>query len=126
MSERNLYFGCVGRVGHYVYVPGDHGPVTPHFMRGRKLTWTTICDGGLMDCNREEQIEGVATWSHIKGYSIVSFWDRTVDSRFGSSSSFLVRGMHSFSEVIEAAREVFPSIFKRFKFNITLIEKVPA
>lgn len=118
MENCNLYFGCVGQVGHYLYMPGDRGPVQPHGMESRRLAWASICDGGLMDANREEQVEGAATWSHVKGYSIVSFWDRSVDSRFASSSSFLVYGVVSFDQVLDISRKMFPTIFERFKFEI--------
>jgi hypothetical protein len=111
-----LYFGCVREIGHYLFMASETGAFKPHGKRARDLAWTRICDGGLL--GEGDQVEGSAVWSYVGGYSIVSFWDRSVDKRGGSSSSFLVPGMHSLSEVLVAAGFAFPDIFERFKFEI--------
>lgn len=117
MSEI-YYFGCVRNIGHYLFKPSERGPVQPHGPESRKMAWARICDGGLgLGDDEEPQDEGRGTWAYIRGYSIVSFWDRTVDSRGGSTSSFLLKGMHSFATVIHTAENFFPNIFKRFNFK---------
>jgi len=64
------------------------------------------------------QPEGFATVTRVAGLTIVAFWDRSGDRRFGSNSAFVADGEHCFDEVMAAAREAFPSIFKRFTFEV--------
>lgn len=123
MSKPVLYFGCFGEIGHYLYVPSDRGPVSAPVKMARDLAWTRICDGGLLE-EGGDQDEGSAVWSFVRGYSIVSFWDRSGDSRGGSSSSFLLHGMHSSAEVLVAAGLAFPQIFERFRFEIGVQDAV--
>lgn len=109
------YFGCVGGAGHYLF-EANGGP--PFSSGSRTMDWTRFCDGGLLKDTDPKEIEGKATWSYLNGYSIISFWDRSVDKRGGCCSSFLVPGLLSFSLVLQTAKEVFPTIFERFKFEI--------
>jgi len=111
------YFGCYGRLGHYLYerggsncerrLPNDF-PVRP-----QQLDTGFLPKGG-------QQIEGIAHLYHVNGWTVVSFWDRTVDSRHGSNSSFVVRGVLDFDAVMAAAKEAFPEVCERFTFDVRL------
>lgn len=117
MSEI-YYFGCVGGIGHHLHKPSEHGPVRPDRREHRKVAWMKICDGGLgLEDIDGGNTEGCGIWAYVRGYSIVSFWDRSIDSRGGSTSSFLVKGLHSFAAVLECAENFFPNIFKRYTFK---------
>jgi hypothetical protein len=123
MNDGPLYFGCYGEAGHYLYcaVKGLLGRRNLSKTHDRKFSqamkWTRVCDGILLP-NDEAQIPGEGTWSFVRGYSIVSFWDRSGDDRGNSLSCFLVKGHHSFEEVLEIAKEAFPKLFSRFNFEI--------
>lgn len=112
-----LYFGYFGVAGHYLYCSVDG---KPRRNLDQRLEWMTMCDGTLLPQD-PPQVEGEATLSFHHGYSVVSFWDRSGDSRGNSNSSFLAKGTHSFEEVLEMAREAFPALFDRFDFEIKRI-----
>jgi hypothetical protein len=118
--SRIYYHGCVGEVGHRMYGPEPEGL---DMDKREIMRWSRLCDGGLLP-ERGEQVEGQAIWSYARGHSIVSFWDRSVDSRGGSSSSFLLEGLYSFGSVMSAARKAFPGIFARFNFEVKKAKSV--
>ncbi len=114
-----IYFGCVERIGHYCYA-ADLGRAT---WRGRR-EWVNRLDGLLPPL--DTTVQGVATLAYIHGFSILAFWDRSVDNRPGSNSVFLIPGRWSFEETLERARVTFPKIFDRFQFEITKHSTVEA
>lgn len=113
----DFYFGCWnGRVGHYLYdtrgsTRSDYSPPAGFPIR------STILDGGLLPPG-EPQTEGVATFCHINGWTVISFWDRSVDKRGGCSSSFLMKGLHDFGSACCRAKSQFPDIWNRYAFPI--------
>lgn len=110
-AQEPLYFGCVDRLGHHLWTRGEE--------RVSLLGWPKLnkqIDGG--DCPKATPIEGVATLTHEEPWTILSFWDRSVDSRGGSHSTFLIPGRHNFETALAMARESFPRIFFRFRFSI--------
>lgn len=76
-------------------------------------------DGGLLPPHLPEQ-PGKATFLHINGWTIFSFWDRSGDTRGNSSSTFLMRGTLSFRDAKTAAQVFFPKLWERFPFDVTL------
>ena len=60
----------------------------------------------------------------MNGFTIVSFWDRSSDKRFGSNSSFIEFGHYQFNEMIALARIAFPKLFARFDFEIRRLDVV--
>ena len=111
-----LYYGCWDDVGHYLHrVSG----MTISLQRVEKeLPWGYHVDGGLAPQN-SGQIQGQASLHHKDGWTALSFWDRTVDKRPGSSSTFLAKGTYDFEAMKKIAQENFPSIWQRFPFEIT-------
>jgi hypothetical protein len=117
-----LYFGCGNGAGHYVW---DRyrancwtGPLS-EFLRKNdgKLAPT---DGN----NRQHEGEAALTTFHggIDGapetFTVLAFWDRSVDSRMNSNSMFLLPGVLSRADAIAQAKEAFPWVFKRIKFEV--------
>lgn len=70
-----------------------------------------------------EQCEGKAIIKYKNGWSAVAFWDRSGDSRHGSSSVFISKGAWKFEQILEDARKFYPQIFKRFAFKIEMVER---
>lgn len=100
-----LYFGCWGGVGHHLRRPdGSHvyggwdldGPYCPY--EGK---W------------REGQPQGQARLTLEDERTVLSFWDRTVDSRGGSHSTFVLPPGLDFAGAVIAARAAFPAIWQR-------------
>ena len=129
------YFGCQGQAGHYWWKP-DKSWTWDNGVRqivGEALwnkVWPKIdggfCPGASKDPKKPWQrtgpeVEGEALLHHVDGWSILSFWDRSVDKRGACNSNFIVRGEHTFEEVLKAARESFPQVLDRLKFEIKLV-----
>ena len=100
------YFGCVERAGHYMHTPDMR--TDSSFMH--ENPWGFSIDGGLLP-KREVQHEPVL--AHKDGWTALSFWDRTVDSRPRSNSSFLAEGTHTMDEMFAIAHQYFPKIALR-------------
>ena len=69
-----------------------------------------------------DQPEGEAALHHVRGWTILAFWDRSGDSRGNSNSAFVIRGELDFDEAVAASRQAFPGIWARFTFAVTLRE----
>lgn len=108
-----LYFGCIGEAGHYLW---NH--------RGRQTTdWASIqpwgeeVDGGLAPQDNGER-QGEALLHHKGGWTAIAFWDRSVDSRPGSNSAFLVDREVGFDVAVTLAKTNFPAVWARFGFEV--------
>jgi hypothetical protein len=106
-----LYYGYNGN-GHNLYAPG--------FVSN--LDNREACPWSLGELERllpkdEEQVQGVYVTRKKNGWTAVSFWDRTGDSRLGSKSVFVVNTDETAKEVLKLAKGNFPSIFARLQNN---------
>lgn len=117
-----LFFGCWSRVGHHLWTP--RGQISDR--RDLERIGGKSLDGdfaphlshlGYCNC---PQIEGSAALHHLDGWTILSFWDRSIDRRKGSNSSFLARGELSFGEMVAVAKEHYPEVWRRYSFAIEL------
>jgi hypothetical protein len=119
----SYYFGCYKETGHFWFkerqrvkaceVPlfhGFHPDGTFAPLRSGKWRFAEECP------------EGIAQLVHASGagesWTILAFWDRSVDQRGKSNSLFLIPGNLTFTEAIKVAREEWPEIFARFKFEV--------
>lgn len=121
------YFGCGNRPGHYMHAPGMRtgGSLAERRAIGRLVytnPWGTSIDGGLCLRGIGER-EGIADLHQKDDWTAVAFWDRSVDHRPGSNSVFLVHGLHDFDQVMEMARQAFPTVFARFGFEVRAVRK---
>lgn len=114
-----LFFGAWGRAGHYYWLPGrrlaESDRSLPASLQGGKI------DGRLAPQRREPrypssrlEAEGEAAAHHIDGWTVVAWWDRSVDRRGGSNSALLMRGTHSMPAVLLEAADKFPELLPRF------------
>lgn len=118
------YFGKLDKGpiggGHHLHAPDGtkymvwDETITP---LGAKL------DGGYCPDQKKGEPQGLATLTHDKGWTVLAFWDRSGDDRFGSNSAFLVEGIFTFEEMVEQAQAAFPSIWTRFTFAVRLMEE---
>ena len=83
--------------------------------------WGYGIDGTLC-CDDYGSLEGQAVINYKDGWTALSFWDRSIDSRPGSNSNFLAEGIFNFDEMIKLTQEKFPSVWNRFKFPIVEIK----
>lgn len=108
------YMGCYeGRGGHYLISPG--GRQVDRLMTNLfPCPWETL-DGGFTPSGDKE---GVVKITHKDDWTILSFLDRSIDTRRGSHSTFLMEGIHNESKAIEIAKRYYPEIFSRYKFQV--------
>ena len=117
MIDGAFYFGCWNEPGHFLRsANGRTHHVDATLPDDFPLMWR-ILDGGLLPPCRP-QVEGIATFIHINGWTVLSFWDRSVDKRPGCNSAFLLRGIYTFDVACKAAAEMFPTVWGRFQFEI--------
>lgn len=113
-KSKVYFFGCYGGGGHYFFDPETRQSV------GRAKTpgpWGLSIDGSLAPKNDRTANKAVVT--HKDGWTALSFWDYTIDSRPGANANFLTRGEYDFAEMIELATEQWPQIMRRFETAIT-------
>lgn len=115
------YFGCRNKeVGHYLWRPGLNGGMLG---LSRPMNhWMNRVDGFFAPRTAafEEEPEGIAAVHLVHGFTVLAFWDRSSDKRGNSSSTFMVKGLHDFDEMVSIAREAFPSVWERFQFEVKL------
>lgn len=110
------YFGCIGQSGHYLF--------RSEAKRARKTdgrlyhSWMNRLDGVLAPTDLAEK-QGPTARHEMHGHTVLSFWDRSVDKRGACNSILFIPGVMSFAEALEKAREAFPEVFGRLKFEIT-------
>lgn len=113
------YFGCrrIGEAGHFLY------DETNRPVRGRDLErdglpaiFENALDGVYAPVG--PQIEGRALRHLVHGRTIIAFWDRSVDSRPGSNSVFVLSGELTFDEAWAEAQRRFPWVVQRFTFSV--------
>ena len=119
-----LYFGCWRARGHYLWT--RHGQMSarrdlerigPRNIDGDFAPHPTPHRNGYCDC---PQVEGTAALHHVEGWTILAFWDRSVDGRRGSNSAFLVYGEHSFDDMLALSRGHFGEVWQRWSFRLEL------
>ncbi len=113
------YFGCVGNVGHYLW---DQNYCNPK-MDSLPDDFPTLgkLDGNFITSIDSKQTQGEVTYLWYNHYTIIAFWDRSIDSRLGSNSCFVLEGDLGYDEAIKLAKEAYPNIWKRFKFNVQIV-----
>lgn len=107
------YFGCGGGAGHYLWIPGEQPRRAMNAPR-----WMNCIDGTFPPADgSEEQFK--ATMLHIHGYTVLSWWDRSVDKRPGSNSTVLLPFiMTNFPMAVVRAKALFPWVFARMKQDL--------
>jgi hypothetical protein len=131
---RAFYFGCWRESGHHLWHRGSEGHPYKDWKQDDRLLgrsrhsadpgpgeipWGYSLDGVLLK-GRPGQRQGEAVVEQRDGWTALSFWDRSIDSRGGSSSTFVFDALLSPEEALAAAREAFPPIFARLPFDVVL------
>src|SRR5438128_5998 len=123
MTDDMLYFGCWSGSGHFLYDKyGNYvrsGCPFHHVMMGSgRISSGPGLDGGYCPQTKAYQPKGVAKLTHISDWTIIAFYDRSMDKRYNSNAAFLTKGTHTFEEMVEAAKAQFPGIWARYKFEV--------
>ena len=122
-----VYFGCIDRSGHYFWENEHHTTRSRDVLEAAIVAiWPNydgaLCYGHRGNYDNGPQEEGLALLHHKGGWTALSFWDRSIDSRGGCSSNFFVHGTFTFDQMCQIAEARFPSVWKRYKFKVRLLE----
>lgn len=109
------FFGCIDRPGHYWF---DES--LAHIWRSPEELALPKIDTGYCPKESGYQTNGEARLVYENGYTILAFWDRSVDSRPGGNAAFVQEGKHDFVEMLRMAGEKFPTVMPRFGFPIVV------
>ena len=105
-----LYFGCVGNnVGHYL-VTWNGSPPHKYEKNLKEAGLYDRIDGGFCPSRR---VEGNAKLTHENGWTILAWWDNSIDARAGSHSTFLKHGVWSADHMRQWAGRLFPDVITR-------------
>ena len=118
MSEITCYyFGVLDKSrGHQLYA--GTWPVYEAILPRDFPVRPSALDGGFLP-PRLPQKEGRAELLDINSqWTILTFWDRSADSRENSSSTFVIRGPVNFFAACEIARQHYPQVWDRFDFEV--------
>ena len=119
---KTYYFGCVGSPGHHYFsVDLGYAPWPEQIDLEKALG---RIDGAY--CPKGPQVEGRALLHYVNGWTLVSFWDRSVDKRGGCNSNFILEGTLTAAEALEAAKAAFPRIWQRYTFPVVVTNTEPA
>lgn len=110
------YFGCWDRAGHAFHAPGNR------FLgrdEEKALPFTAAQLDTLM-CPKPERV-GAAALHHVRGWTVLAWWDRSVDTRPGSNSAIFTCGEHDFGSMLRLLNDRFPTVAARQLVPITLV-----
>jgi hypothetical protein len=108
------YFGPWERAGHYFFSPRGRSAT---FSERERIPWNDCdIDGKLQPLNTRQQ--GAALLHHRDGWTALSFWDSSVDTRPGCNSTYLARGTWSFDEMATIAKQHFAWRWSRMRFEV--------
>lgn len=125
-----VYFGPYKESGHFFYDETGW-----RLMRDevQKLPWQHELDGTLQPgqvlwrgewVQRGPRIEGEALLHHKDGWTALSMWDSSVDTRPGCNSTYIAQGIFTFDEMVALAKERFAERWNRMKFPVVPAKKV--
>lgn len=134
------FFGCIERAGHDLWRRQGGGRVTDAHDVEEKirralgapldaagvggLCWNSPKSqwGGSSSYDRDET-EGRALLTRRNGWTVVAFWDRSVDRRGACNSAFIVRGEMTFEQATRVARHRWPDVWARFTFEVVEVDE---
>jgi hypothetical protein len=123
-TKRALYFGCLGRLGHYLHdADGKRSYGTEHV---EGFPWNLgHLDGGLLkNGDRGDICDGKVFWTCGGTPLWLAFywWDYSVDRRGGSNSGFYVQGFDhkQAPEAFAYACSVYPAVVRRQRQPLVL------
>lgn len=122
-----LYYGALEDLGHYFYSEEGgriHG--YPHPDVPWKEADGGLCLGSVPGDHYSRscpEVVGEALLHHKDGWTALSFWDRTIDTRPGSNSNYFAKGTFTFEEMVELAKTRFPIRWSQMKFAVRLAQK---
>lgn len=135
-KPRMFYFGPWDRAGHYFFDESGYSVDERNidlfpFGHGRSLIPVDgilqphTCGRSPRDCHKGTCApQGQSLIHHIQGWTALSFWDSSVDTRSGCNSSYFAEGTFTFDEMVAMAKERFAYRWNKMPFKVFLSDKV--
>ncbi len=105
---KHYFFGCLRETGHNLYPPEKYGGAPD---KGQ-TPWGNEMDSGLAPHVGVQRQGGMAI-HHKSGWTLISWWDRTVDTRGNSNSAFMAEGNYRFDEMVNYLEALWPEVHNR-------------
>lgn len=116
MISTMYYCGQRDDSGHYIWTnDGSSYPFT------KSLKLFGYLDNPDRFCGRCEG-DAVVTLLVEPPRTVVGFREYSIDKRPGSHSTFMATGHHSYEDMIDAAKKLFPDVWARFKFQVRMVQ----
>lgn len=122
MESEFYYFGCVGQKGHHFY-DENLKKVFPYQMP-KEFPFNPSRVDGVFLPHTHRSDQGVANHFVVAGWTVINFCDYSVDDRGGSHSLFFIKRECDFDESIDLIKQQFPTIFKRFNFEVVKFKAI--
>jgi hypothetical protein len=114
-----FYFGCRDDgPGHFWWGPGFSNRHL--YPRGERARLFGKIDGGFAP---KPEVVGHAKVSHVERWTVLAWWDRSVDSRSASNSALVVQGTYHFASMITLLGIYFPTVARRQMQEIKCVEE---
>jgi len=124
-TPRMYYFGPWDQPGHYLHdesgrvlwreeeigLPWTGGQIDGRLQPG-------CVPGGSSYARRGPEVEGDALLHRKAGWTAISFWDRSVDTRGACNSTYMAEGEFTFEQMVEMAKARFAVRWNRMKFEV--------
>lgn len=126
-APRVYYFGCGKRVGHYWFAPPGEGRELSSSGAVAAAMRTVFGDdidtGFAPGTDRaRDQIEGAAKLTVARGWTVLAWWDRSVDQRGNSNSAIVVDAERDFDQMVALLGIHFPEVLRRQRAPLRLAE----
>lgn len=126
--SQSYYFGCGRESGHYWWPPSASPFLNAKVNRlmgpgaGKPGTcpWGWEVDGAVQP---KKTWNGPCRLHHKDGWTLLGWWDNSVDNRPGSCSAFAHEGTLTFDEMKVLFQKNFPWAHERLLRELTLVEE---
>lgn len=124
------YFGCWKDTGHYWHDRSGRSILHrfderfPESLRKGHIDGN-FCPGAPVELygrHSRPEVEGEASLHYIEGWTVLAWWDRSVDHRSASNSALVVKGTYDFTAILEIAKAQYPHVMKRQRQPLVLVE----
>lgn len=127
MKPKMFYFGPWERAGHFLWREDGY---RASWQEEQALPWAHGIDGVLQPGCRQDprdgrwnhrgaaEVQGEALVHHKDGWTALSFWDRSVDTRGACNSTYFAEGTFTFEEIVEMARTRFAERWDKMNFTV--------
>lgn len=84
----------------------------------------TYCPGrgvGVRYPGTRPEVEGEASIHHVEDWTVLAWWDRSVDERPGANSNIVARGTWDFEAMVSIAKAQFVEVWARQRAGVRVV-----